>query len=159
MGRRKPETNSRWASNTNVVHFQLAFAAGAFTDTMEVATSWDKLLPLYRAVKEAAGRYALVLAHFSHAYPEGCSIYFTYVASVPGGDAARAAAEHRYDEIWRAGLGAVVRVGASISHHHGVGLLKAPRMTDEHGEAMRVFRALKDVLDPAGILNPGKLGV
>lgn len=156
-----PGPGERWLSHRYDVSFGMpkAFSRGAFTDTMEVATSWDRLLPLYRAVKEAVSPHALVLAHFSHAYPEGCSIYFTYVAAVPGGDAARAAAEHRYDEIWRAGLGAVTRAGATISHHHGVGLLKAPHMADEHGEAMRIFRALKGVLDPAGILNPGKLGV
>src|SRR5207302_9650667 len=114
---------------------------------------------LYRSVRAAVGDHAFVMAHFSHAYPEGCSIYFTFAAAVPGGDEARAAAEHRYDRIWRAGLSAATRAGATISHHHGVGLSKAAFMPEEHGEAMRIFRALKQVFDPHGILNPGKLGV
>jgi alkyldihydroxyacetonephosphate synthase len=97
------------------------------------------------------------MAHFSHAYTDGCSIYFTFTAAVPGGD--RVQAERRYDQIWRAGLSAASGVGATISHHHGVGLLKAPFMPDEHGASMEVFRALKRTLDPHGILNPGKLGL
>jgi alkyldihydroxyacetonephosphate synthase len=101
------------------------------------------------------------MAHFSHAYPDGCSIYFTFTAAVPPGpaDAERAAAEKRYDQIWRSGLSAATGAGATISHHHGVGLLKAPFMGDEHGASMEVFRAVKRVLDPHGVMNPGKLGL
>jgi alkyldihydroxyacetonephosphate synthase len=73
------------------------------------------------------------------------------------GDAA--SAERLYDVIWRDGLEATTRVGATISHHHGVGLLKAPFMAAEHREAMAVFEAAKAALDPDGILNPGKMGL
>jgi alkyldihydroxyacetonephosphate synthase len=151
----------RWLAHRYDISFGLSkvFRAGAFADTMEVAAPWDRLLELYRAVRAAVGEHAFVMAHFSHAYPEGCSIYFTFTAAVGGGDEARAAAEHRYDRIWRAGLAAATRAGATISHHHGVGLSKAAFMPEEHGEAMRIFRALKQVFDPHGVLNPGKLGV
>jgi alkyldihydroxyacetonephosphate synthase len=95
------------------------------------------------------------MAHFSHGYPDGCSIYFTFVGTA--GDAA--AAERLYDVIWRDGLEATTRVGGTISHHHGVGLLKAPFMVGEHREAMAIFEAAKAALDPDGILNPGKMGL
>ena len=49
---------------------------------MEVAATWDRLLPMYKAVKAAIGREAFVMAHFSHAYAEGCSIYFTFVSGL-----------------------------------------------------------------------------
>jgi alkyldihydroxyacetonephosphate synthase len=160
-----PGPGEHWLAHRYDVSFGLSkiFDAGAFADTMEVATTWDRLLELYRAVKRALAPHAFVMAHFSHAYPDGCSIYFTFAAAVPGGgqydDGARAAAERRYDEIWRAGLAAAHGAGATISHHHGVGLSKAAFMPDEHGEAMRVFHALKQVCDPHGIFNPGKMGV
>jgi alkyldihydroxyacetonephosphate synthase len=131
------------------------FDAGAFVDTMEVATSWDKLLDLYAAVRKAVSPLAFIMAHFSHAYADGCSIYFTFAAA----GTSRADAEARYDEIWRTGLAAVAQVGGTISHHHGIGLSKAPFMPVEHGEAMTLYRALKDVLDPHRILNPGKMGL
>jgi alkyldihydroxyacetonephosphate synthase len=131
------------------------FDAGAFVDTMEVATTWDKLLDLYRAVRAAVSPLAFIMAHFSHAYADGCSIYFTFAARGNGASDA----EKKYDDIWRAGLAAVTKVGATISHHHGVGLSKAPFMPEEHGAAMEIYRALKDVLDPSGVLNPGKMGL
>ncbi|GAB4524497.1 MAG: hypothetical protein Tsb0020_42660 [Haliangiales bacterium] len=146
-----------WYEHRYAISYAMSptFRDGAFVDTMEVASSWDRLLDLYDAVREAIGRHALVMAHFSHAYPDGCSIYFTFAAT--GSD--RRDAERTYDAIWRDGLQAASRVGGTISHHHGVGLLKAPYMVGEHREAMRILRALKRSLDPDGILNPGKLGL
>jgi len=131
------------------------YASGAFVDTMEVATTWDRLMQLYQEVRRALSSLALVLAHFSHAYPEGCSIYFTFAAAGEG----RARSDNLYDEIWRRGLSAVLKAGGTISHHHGVGLSKAAFMAEEHGAALGVYRQLKAVLDPSGILNPGKMGL
>jgi len=68
-------------------------------------------------------------------------------------------AERLYDAIWRDGLEATTRVGGTISHHHGVGLLKAPYMAGEHREAMALFEAAKQSLDPDGVMNPGKMGL
>jgi alkyldihydroxyacetonephosphate synthase len=56
-------------------------------------------------------------------------------------------------------LAATTQVGATISHHHGIGLSKAPFMPDEHGDAMAIYHAVKDVLDPSGILIPGMMGL
>jgi alkyldihydroxyacetonephosphate synthase len=131
------------------------FRDGAFVDTMEVASTWDRLLDLYSAVRAAIGQHAVVMAHFSHAYPEGCSIYFTFVAR--GGDLREN--QKVYDAIWRDGLAAASRVGGTISHHHGVGLLKSEHMAAEHREAMVLLHALKKTFDPDTIMNPGKLGM
>ena len=152
-----PAPGERWLKNRYAISFNMskAFDAGAFVDTMEVAVPWERLGELYDSVRAAVSPLAFVMAHFSHAYPDGCSIYFTYAAAAQG----QVAATAQYDAIWRAALGAATRAGATISHHHGVGLLKAPFMATEHGEAMRVMRALKHALDPAGVMNPGKLGI
>jgi alkyldihydroxyacetonephosphate synthase len=131
------------------------FLSGGFADTMEVATTWERLMPLYQEVRRAISPLALLLAHFSHAYAEGCSIYFTFAVSADG----RAKSDSLYDEIWRRGLCAVVKAGGTISHHHGIGISKAEFMPEEHGPALAVFRQLKALMDPAGILNPGKLGL
>ena len=131
------------------------FREGAFVDTMEVAATWERLMDLYTAVREAISRHAVVMAHFSHAYPSGCSIYFTFVAHSDS----RIGSERVYDAIWRDGLSAATRVGGTISHHHGVGLLKSAHMAGEHREAMTILRGLKQALDPDGIMNPGKLGL
>jgi alkyldihydroxyacetonephosphate synthase len=146
-----------WLRHRYAVSYRMSpvFRDGAFVDTMEVAATWERLTDLYHSVRAAIGRHALVMAHFSHAYADGCSIYFTFVGTA----ADAAAAERVYDAIWRDGLEATTRVGGTISHHHGVGLLKAPYMAGEHREAMAVFEAAKAALDPDGILNPGKMGL
>jgi alkyldihydroxyacetonephosphate synthase len=147
----------RWLSRRYAVSYEMPkmFHAGAFVDTMEVAATWERLLDLYTGVKQAISAHAFVMAHFSHAYAEGCSIYFTFA----GRAGSRAAAERKYDALWRDGLHAATRAGGTISHHHGVGLLKAPYMADEHRESMALYEALKDALDPDGIMNPGKMGL
>jgi alkyldihydroxyacetonephosphate synthase len=146
-----------WLRHRYAVSYRMSpvFRDGAFVDTMEVAASWERLLDLYHSVRAAIARHALVMAHFSHAYADGCSIYFTFVGTA--GDAP--AAERLYDAIWRDGLDATIQVGGTISHHHGVGLLKAPFMAAEHREGMAIFEATKAAFDPDGIMNPGKLGL
>jgi alkyldihydroxyacetonephosphate synthase len=146
-----------WLAHRYHVSYRMSpvFRDGAFVDTMEVASSWDRLGDLYRSVREAIGQHALVMAHFSHAYADGCSIYFTFAGTASDAEGA----ERIYDAIWRDGLEATTRVGGTISHHHGVGLLKAPYMAGEHREAMAIYEAAKTSLDPDGILNPGKMGL
>lgn len=129
------------------------YKGGAFVDTFEVATTWSKVSTLYEAVRAAVGEHVVVMAHFSHAYPGGCSIYFTFAGAGPDRDAQL----KRYDAAWQAGLDTVVAFDAAIAHHHGAGLSRASHMQAEHGPAAAWFRALKQVLDPRGILNPGKL--
>jgi alkyldihydroxyacetonephosphate synthase len=152
-----PDPGRHWLENRYKVSYKQSkiFAAGCFVDTMEVATTWDKLGDLYHSVRGALQGRALVMAHFSHAYPEGCSIYFTFAATAPTPEER----EKLYDDLWRDGLAATQKAGGCLSHHHGVGLSKSKFMEAELGEGMRLYRALKDVLDPRGILNPGKMGL
>jgi len=64
--------------------------------------------------------------------------------------------------VFAASLDALVRlaqeVGGSMEYCHGAGLRLAAMMEQEHGEAFHVLRGIKALLDPDGILNPGKLG-
>jgi alkyldihydroxyacetonephosphate synthase len=129
--------------------------AGAFADTMEVAATWDKVLDVYQRVRMAVAPLAFVMCHFSHAYLEGCSLYFSFA----GAAASEEGQQRRYQALWKAALSAAMSAGATISHHHGVGLLKAPEMLEELGEGRRMLQALKRSFDPDGIMNPGKLGL
>ena len=49
--------------------------------------------------------------------------------------------------------------GAAISHHHGIGLNRSRFLARALGSGFDVLVGLKESLDPAGILNPGKLGL
>lgn len=134
-------------------------AAGALCETLETATNWSNIAALKNAVTEAltvslaeSGTQALVLCHISHVYPTGASLYFTVVA------AQRGDAVEQWRKAKAAASEAMVRGGGTITHHHAVGADHRPWLTDEVGElGVAVLRAVKSTLDPAGILNPGKL--
>ncbi|MGB6513596.1 MAG: FAD-binding oxidoreductase, partial [Mycobacterium sp.] len=134
-------------------------AAGALCETLETATDWSNIPALKAAVTDAltgalaeSGTPALVLCHISHVYATGASLYFTVVAGQRGNPI----------EQWRAAKAAacdaIVATGGTITHHHAVGADHRPWMRDEVGQlGVHVLRAVKSTLDPAGILNPGKL--
>jgi alkyldihydroxyacetonephosphate synthase len=132
---------------------------GLFLDTMEVAAPWSALGRLYRDVREALGRDVFVMAHLSHAYPDGCSIYFTFAGAVASDAPSESIAqtEAKYDEVWRRALDAAIAAGGTLSHHHGVGRSKAPRLGAELGHGVAVVRALARAFDPSAILNRGNL--
>lgn len=134
-------------------------SAGALCETVETATDWAHVPALKAAVTEAltnvlaeSGTPALVLCHISHVYPTGASLYFTVVAGQRGNPI----------EQWRAAKkaasDAIMATGGTITHHHAVGADHRPWMRDEVGDlGVQVLHAVKATLDPAGILNPGKL--
>lgn len=133
---------------------------GLLVDTLETATEWENLWALYHAVREAIqsayqnlGIRGVVLAHLSHVYPQGSSLYFILLASPhPGKEI------EEWHIIKRAASDAIVTHGGTISHHHGVGLDHRQWLRAELGdEAITVLRKIKSQLDPFRILNPGKL--
>jgi alkyldihydroxyacetonephosphate synthase len=64
----------------------------------------------------------------------------------------------QWDSAKRAASQAIMTAGGTITHHHGVGLEHRDYLTEELGElGVAVLRAVKAALDPAGIMNPGKL--
>jgi alkyldihydroxyacetonephosphate synthase len=144
-----------WFEHRYSVSYRQApvFMAGAFSDTMEVAAPWSKLALLYESVRDALSKHVFVMAHFSHAYPDGASIYFTFAGSAE----TRAESEAKYDAAWRGALDAAIDAGGTLSHHHGVGRSKAPALGKELGLGVQVIQSLKRALDPRGIMNPGNL--
>jgi len=127
---------------------------GAYLDTIELAASWTVLAELHARVKPAIAVGGLALCHFSHAYEQGCCAYFTFGGS--GDDEAEARAA--YGRAWDGAMAAALELGATISHHHGVGQARARWVADELGGWMRVWRAVKEGMDPEGIMNPRAVG-
>jgi alkyldihydroxyacetonephosphate synthase len=129
-------------------------------DTLETATTWDNLLPLYETVGnaistaiEAEGVKPMVMCHVSHAYSDGASLYYTFLGRQADG---REIAQWEY--VKRKATQAIVQYGGTLSHHHGVGVDHRPWLQDEHGAlGVSAIRALKQTFDPYGVMNPGKL--
>jgi alkyldihydroxyacetonephosphate synthase len=132
-----------------------AFGSGVIVDTAEVAGLWSLVPGLYTGVRDALSEHAeAVGCHLSHLYSSGSSLYFTFL--VRGTDDRDV--EARYLAAWRQAMAAVAVAGGTITHHHGVGRLKAPFLAAELGPAgTDVLRRIKAALDPDGVLNPGVL--
>jgi alkyldihydroxyacetonephosphate synthase len=131
------------------------FGSGVVVDTMEIAGLWTGLPDLYQGVRaELAARADAVGCHLSHVYRTGSSLYFTFV--IRGAD--DHAVERPYLEAWDAALRKCLELGGTITHHHGVGKLKAGLLAGELGEeGLSLLRRFKEAMDPDGLLNPGTL--
>lgn len=154
------EPGEHWLAHRYDVSFGFPRAAqwpGAIVDTMETAAPWSRLAAVDAAVRAAAAeRGVLASRHLSHAYPDGACLYYT----LGGRSDDEAGPGGAYDALWAAILDAALGAGATTSHHHGIGLLKAAALTRELGPAGRgLLDRIAAAADPAGTLNPGKLGL
>src|SRR4051794_24877524 len=129
---------------------------GVLVETLETVTFWSNLRRVYDAVSDALttslGEGTLVLCHISHVYETGASLYFT-VATRRSEDPLA-----QWQAAKQAASDAIIDNGASITHHHAVGQDHKPWLAREIGPVgVRMLRALKQELDPSGVLNPGVL--
>jgi alkyldihydroxyacetonephosphate synthase len=133
---------------------------GVLVETLETAVSWSGLERLHAAVGGALrqalsgrGTPPLVMCHVSHLYRSGASLYFTLLARQEEGAELR-----QWEAAKRAASEAIVAGGGTITHHHAIGHDHARWMRAEVGVlGLELLRAAKERLDPAGIMNPGKL--
>lgn len=135
---------------------------GYAVDTLETATTWNRIphlaLAMERALTSIAQQYSWpihVFSHLSHVYPSGASIYTTCVfPRKPDPDAMLAF----WRELKATASTLIVKNGATISHQHGVGMDHAPYLKAEKGELAMDSLALSHTpFDPQRIMNPGKL--
>lgn len=135
---------------------------GYAVDTLETALPWAKVLSaaenIQAALKTALESFnerCLVMAHLSHIYPDGASIYVTFIfrRSV---DAEETLA--RWKALKSAASQAILQCRGTISHQHGVGLDHAVYLEAEKSPlGIELIRQMAYTVDPRGILNPGKL--
>ena len=130
---------------------------GLIVETLETAVPWDRYLALHAAVREAIyealGERSVVMAHLSHSYRDGGSIYYTFLAPQEKG-----AELEQWERVKTAATEAIVRNGGALSHHHGIGADHRRWMPAYLGDqGARWLSAIKTAIDPDDILNPGKL--
>lgn len=133
---------------------------GMLVDTMETAAPWSVIDDLHDSIRAemeralaARGTPGFVLCHISHLYPDGCSLYYTVFARQE-----RGAELEQWRALKTATGDAIVAGGGTITHHHACGADHAPWLVRETGPMWRrMLSAAKAEVDPAGIMNPGKL--
>ncbi len=148
----------RWLQHRNDTNaLQALTRKGFVVDTLEIAAPWSRLAEIFQATRAAlmAVPHARVAScHLSHSYLDGACLYFTFAATPPADEV-----DTTYVALWNAGQRAVLAHGGNLSHHHGVGLNRSRFVAEALGTATGVLQAVKDALDPHGVLNPGKLGL
>lgn len=123
---------------------------GIMIDTLECTVNWTNLEEVHTGVRAFCHSRpnTICMTHMSHFYPQGCNLYFIFIAKMDDLDEYLAYQSGILDHIQK--------YGATMSHHHGIGKAFAPWLEGDVGpEAMAVFRALKRHFDPKGIMNPG----
>ncbi len=140
------------------------WSMGYAVDTVETATTWDRVPVLVEAI-EVALRGGLaeddekvhVFSHLSHLYRHGSGIYTTYLYRIASNPAETL---HRWQVLKEAASRAIIAQHGTISHQHGVGTDHQRYLMTEKGElGLAAMRQLYKHFDPQGMMNPGKLVV
>jgi alkyldihydroxyacetonephosphate synthase len=144
---------AQWLDHRNDTSaLQDAYRKDIVVDTTEIAARWSALPATYEhglaALKGVDGMW-VASAHQSHSYTDGACIYFTWAGQPTDGDK-----DGFYNAAWASIMDVIVANGGAVSHHHGMGINRAPWTPNTD-----VLASLKNALDPNGILNPGKLGL
>lgn len=151
------ELVEKWLHHRNDTSgLQALTRKGYIVDTMEVSAPWSKLESIFNDVRTAfmsAVGARSASCHLSHSYLDGACLYFTFAGDKTD------AVEDNYIAMWNAGQRAAIACGASVSHHHGIGINRARFMQESLGNAMQLLQGLKNTLDPKDLLNPGKIGL
>ncbi len=140
----------------------LLWEAGYGVDTLETAAPWSRVPELAARIARALrtglvehGERVHAFTHLSHVYPSGSSIYTTYLFRLSTDPDETL---ERWRALKAAASRAIVELGGTISHQHGVGRDHAPYLGAEKGplgmahleDAVRRF-------DPTSIMHPGVL--
>ncbi|MCU1449558.1 MAG: hypothetical protein JWP02_1728 [Acidimicrobiales bacterium] len=133
---------------------------GCVVDTFETSVTWDGFTRMHEGVTEAMEKAlqsvcggGFLTCRFTHVYPDGPAPYFSFLA--PGRPGSQL---EQWSELKAAASDAVLAFGGTITHHHAVGRDHRPWYDRQRPDGFaRALAAVKDTLDPAGILNPGVL--
>jgi alkyldihydroxyacetonephosphate synthase len=143
------------------VNAGLTNGLGLLSDTFETAVTWDRWPEFDAAVRarvsrvldEVLGARAQLSCRFTHVYPDGPAPYYSFA-----GPAADGAEARQWQAIKNEAMAAVVDAGGTVTHHHAVGRMHKPGWRRQRPDLFAdALGAVKDRLDPNGILNPGVL--
>ncbi len=127
---------------------------GGFAETIEVSALWSGIVELHTDLTKSLAPHAEeVLGHFSHAYPQGTSLYVIMLGRAEDD----AAAVRRIETFWEVAMEVCERQGAAPLHHHGIGLARRRWLPGALGDAAAPLAAITLALDPQRVCNPGKL--
>ena len=143
------ESDELWAIRRGISSAVAATAPNRLGEDISVPR--DAFPEVVRRIRAISEKYRIPIAVYGHA-GDG-NLHPSVLCDLGNPDEAERV--HRaVDEIFAATLA----VGGTLSGEHGIGITKRPYITQALGEAgVRTLKAIKQALDPKGILNPGKI--
>ncbi len=139
-----------------------AVARGILSSTFETSMTWERYRDFHakitkltkETIKAVTGREGTVTCRFTHVYPDGPCLYFTFGGLLdPKKDALQ-----QFMEVLSTCTAATVEHGGTTTHHHAVGRFHRPFYDRQRPELFaRALRGAKRELDPKGMMNPGVL--
>jgi glycolate oxidase len=143
------ESEELWAIRRGLSSAVAALAPNRLGEDISVPR--DAFPEVVRRIRAISEKYGLIIAVYGHA---GDGNLHPSVLCDLGNPEEAKRVHQAVDEIFAAALA----VGGTLSGEHGIGITKRPYIAKALGEAgLRTLKAVKQALDPKGILNPGKI--
>jgi D-lactate dehydrogenase (cytochrome) len=139
-----------WDARHNALHASLALAPGSKAMTTDVAVPFSELAAAMehaRTLLDSSGLRGGIVGHV------GDGNFHVAFLLDPDDEASVARAEALNAAVVEDALAR----GGTCTGEHGIGFGKLAYLADEHADLVPLYRGIKDLLDPAGILNPGKV--
>jgi D-lactate dehydrogenase (cytochrome) len=139
-----------WSARHSALHASLALAPGSKAMTTDVAVPVSELAAAIEHARRALDASALRGGIVGHAGDGNFHVAFLLDPDDAGSLAeAKALNAALVDDA----LGR----GGTCTGEHGIGFGKLDYLEQEHGDLLPLMRGIKELLDPNGIMNPGKV--
>ena len=139
-----------WRARHQSFYASLALRPGARSLTTDVCVPISRLATCIEETQRDIHSLALTASIVGHVGDGNFHVTFLIDPDDPD-ELARAR------DVNRKMVARAIELGGTCTGEHGVGYGKAEFLASEHGEALQVMAAIKQTLDPAGIMNPGKM--
>jgi alkyldihydroxyacetonephosphate synthase len=127
---------------------------GRLADRIDLFIPWDRVESVVEKCTAALTRSKISFAsHSSQVLTHGVEITIDFWIDLNDDDAAL----DLHEDIWTQIMEIALDEGARIAHRHGYGRVRTPWLSRELGASHAALVAIKQALDPLGIMNPGRL--
>lgn len=148
----RPEERDRiWKARHESIFANQTLRPGCKTYTTDCCVPISRLADAVMAAREDADASSLTAKIIGHVGDGNFHVGYLIKPEIPEELAEAERLAHRLYER-------TIAMGGTFSGEHGIGISKLDYLRKEHGDAVDVMNAIKAALDPAGIMNPGKLG-
>ncbi|WJR75519.1 FAD-linked oxidase C-terminal domain-containing protein [Bradyrhizobium sp. NP1] len=144
------EKSSLWEARHNAYFAALALRPGAQGQPTDVCVPISRLAECINETRLDIEEHGLIAPICGHVGDGNFHVLLLVYRDRPDEQAAAAAFNDRL-------VDRALRMSGTSTGEHGIGKGKLKYMSQEHGPAVSVMRAVKHALDPTNILNPGKV--